>query len=125
MKLRVARHTDQLPAIRKFYIKTLGLKLIGEIDNHNNYSAIFCQSETLGWHLEFTSSSEKANHSFDEDDMMVFYLNDQKRYDELLQNLRKENTPEITARNPWWNEHGHTFLDPDGCRIVICLQSSS
>ena len=73
MKFRVARHTNDLEKIEQFYITVIGLKKLGEFKNHNNYNGIFLGIEGADWHLEFTTSLEKANHTFDEDDIFVFY----------------------------------------------------
>ncbi len=41
MKLRVAGHTKDLELIIKYYRDILGLEIIGEFKNHNNYDGVF------------------------------------------------------------------------------------
>ncbi|RTY93635.1 VOC family protein [Flavobacterium sp. GT3R68] len=119
MNLRIARHTNNLEKIKSFYIDILGFELLGSFENHNNYDGIFVGKPNLDWHFEFTTSTEKANHHFDEDDILVLYPTEIKKYDELLRNLAINNIEVIASKNPYWNNNGKMFQDPDGYRIVI------
>ena len=73
----------------------------------------------MDWHFEFTQSDVKANHTFDDDDIIVLYPDTIKKYNNLLDNILAHNISIITAINPYWNENGKMFLDPDGYRIII------
>jgi len=119
MTLRVARHTNDLKKIEDFYINILGFQKLGGFQKHNNYDGIFIGKPDLDWHFEFTQSQTKTNHIFDEDDIIVLYPDTITKYNSLLENLLKNNIKKITAMNPYWNENGQMFLDPDGYRIVI------
>ena len=119
MKFRIARHTDNFLPIITFYTEILGLELLGSFENHNNYDGIFIGKRGADWHLEFTKSAENATHSFDEDDLLVFYIDTKSEYQAIL-NRFAENKVEIQqAKNPYWNENGTLVLDPDGYGIVI------
>lgn len=119
MFLRVARHTNDLKKIEDFYVNILGFELLGGFEKHNNYDGIFIGKSGLDWHLEFTQSMVKANHSFDEDDVIVLYPKTISDYNELINKLIHHNIATITAVNPFWNENGKMIQDPDGYRIVI------
>lgn len=119
MFLRVARHTNNLEKIEAFYIDVLRFELLGNFQNHNNYNGIFIGKSNLDWHFEFTESDIKANHIFDEDDVIVLYPKTILEYNELINNVLHHNISIITAQNPFWNENGKMFQDPDGYRIVI------
>ncbi|RKR05381.1 glyoxalase/bleomycin resistance protein/dioxygenase superfamily protein [Flavobacterium sp. 90] len=119
MFLRVARHTDDLERIVNFYVDILGFELLGDFQNHNNYDGVFVGKSGLDWHFEFTKSHEKANHTFDQDDVIVLYPKSIIDYDVLISQLLHNNISIITASNPFWNENGKMFLDPDGYRIVV------
>ena len=62
MTLRFARHTNDLEAIKSFYITILDFELLGSFENHNNYNGVFLGFQNADWHLEFTVSNEKTNH---------------------------------------------------------------
>jgi catechol 2,3-dioxygenase-like lactoylglutathione lyase family enzyme len=119
MTLRIARHTNDLEKIKSFYISILGFELLGSFINHNNYDGIFIGKPNLDWHLEFTKSNDLANHTFDEDDILVFYPKTILEYKALINNLLNSTFLTITSKNPYWNENGKMFLDPDGYRIII------
>lgn len=119
MNLRIARHTDDLEKIEEFYVNILGFERLGGFQNHNNYDGVFIGKPKLDWHFEFTQSNAKANHTFDEDDVTVLYPKTILEYNILTNKLIANNISIITAKNPYWNENGKMFLDPDGFRIVI------
>jgi hypothetical protein len=119
MVLRVARHTNNLEKIETFYINVLGFERLGGFQNHNNYDGVFIGKSNLDWHFEFTESSDRANHHFDEDDIIVLYPSTILEYNNLLDSVSNNNISIITSKNPYWNENGKMFLDPDGYRIVI------
>jgi hypothetical protein len=119
MTLRFARHTNNLEKIEYFYINILGFERLGGFQNHNNYDGVFIGKSGLDWHFEFTVSNDKANHYFDEDDVVVLYPNTILEYNNLLDSISNNNISIITSKNPYWNENGKMVLDPDGFRIVI------
>ena len=119
MTLRIARHSDDLEKMKSFHIDIVGLELLGSFENHNDYDGIFIGKPDSDWHLEFTKSNEKASHCFDEDDLLVFYPKSILEYNVLISSLLSNNISMILSKNPYWNENGKMFLDPDGYRIVI------
>lgn len=119
MFLRVARHTDNLEKMVDFYVTILGFELLGDFQNHNSYDGVFIGKSGLDWHFEFTKSEEKANHTFDHDDVIVIYPKSILDYDQLISRLIHNNISIVTSNNPFWNENGKMFLDPDGYRIVL------
>jgi catechol 2,3-dioxygenase-like lactoylglutathione lyase family enzyme len=64
MNLRIARHTKDLNPIINFYRSVLGLEIIGEFKNHNNYDGVFLGNKSADWHLEFTTSLDTPNPPF-------------------------------------------------------------
>jgi catechol 2,3-dioxygenase-like lactoylglutathione lyase family enzyme len=119
MTLRFARHTNNLEKTEDFYVNILGFERMGDFQNHNNYNGVFIGKPDLDWHFEFTTSNDKTNHHFDEDDVVVLYPATILEYNNLLDSISKSNISIIAAKNPYWNENGKMILDPDGFRIVI------
>ncbi|MFV7236599.1 VOC family protein [Flavobacterium sp. ZB4R12] len=123
MNLRFARHTNDLEKIKFLYIDILGFDLLGSFENHVTYDGIFIGKPNLDWHFEFTKSSEKADHHFDEDDILVLYPETILEYNNLMEKILEYKISIITSKNPYWNDPevsgGKMFLDPDGYRIVI------
>ena len=121
MKLRVARHTANLKPIIHFYRDILGLKVLGRFENHNGYNGVFLGLKGAAWHLEFTTSAEAPRHQPDEDDLLVFYVNSREEYALLKQKFAENGIHPISAKNPYWNENGICYLDPDGYGIIIAV----
>jgi hypothetical protein len=119
MKFRIARHTNNLNQLKSFYIDVLGFEVLGSFENHDNYNGIFIGKPQFDWHLEFTQSNEIVEFNFNEDDALVFYPEKISEYNQLLENIQKQNISIIKAKNPYWNENEKMILDPDGYRIII------
>jgi hypothetical protein len=119
MTFRFARHTNDLKQIKFFYIDILGFELLGGFQNHNGYDGVFIGKSSDNWHLEFTKSEEIVHFDFNEDDILVFYPNSKMEFDSFINKIQSTKIKFINAKNPYWNENGKMFLDPDGYRIII------
>jgi hypothetical protein len=69
--------------------------------------------------LEFTQSTEQVEHSFDEDDCLVFYPTTTKAFNAILSRIEEKQITHIKAKNPYWNKNGICILDPDGYTVII------
>jgi catechol 2,3-dioxygenase-like lactoylglutathione lyase family enzyme len=121
MILRVARHTADLQQITYFYHDILGLEILGSFANHDGYDGVFLGHKNNGWHLEFTASNEMPVHEPDEDDLLVFYCNNAAEKINLKNRLIAAGFNQVKAKNPYWNQNGTTFVDPDGFRLVLTI----
>lgn len=119
MTFRYARHTLDLKIIEKFYTEIIGLEKLGEFVNHNNYNGLFLGIPNLNWHLEFTTSINKPVSTFDEDDILVFYLNSEFEYSELKNKLKRYDIDIEIPKNPYWIENGIMISDPDDHKIIF------
>jgi len=119
MKFRIARHTDNFDPIIKFYTEFLGLSLLGSFKDHSNYDGIFIGKEGGDWHMEFTKSSAKAVHKFDDDDLLVFYPQDLSEFNKIIDRFEKSNISNIKPKNPYWEQNGVVYRDPDGQGVII------
>lgn len=119
MTFRFARHTNNLEKLKKFYTQVLNFDILGSFENHNGYNGIFLGKQNENWHLEFTETKELSKFSFGEDDILVFYPENKKEYQEILNRISESGIQFIEAKNIYWNENGKMFLDPDGYRVII------
>lgn len=122
MKLRVARHTEDLKKIIHFYVDLIGLKNLGSFTDHDGYDGVFIGMDGCDWHLEFTANNKEPLHHADEDDMLVLYCKSVLKKNTILARLSDAGIEHITAKNPYWTQNGVCFLDPDGFRIMISLE---
>jgi catechol 2,3-dioxygenase-like lactoylglutathione lyase family enzyme len=121
MKLRVARHTQNLNRMIDFYGRILGLKVLGEFKNHENYNGVFLGIPNAGWYLEFTVSDNPPLHQADDDDLLIFYVASVEEFTTLKNKIIANGIKNVAPKNPYWAKNGITFPDPDGFRIVISL----
>jgi catechol 2,3-dioxygenase-like lactoylglutathione lyase family enzyme len=116
MQLRVARHTERLDEVVEFYRDGVGLAEIGRFHDHDGYDGVFLEVPGTGAHLELTAGGEAGAPDPHPESLLVFYVGDRETAHAIA--LRLGGEPVVPA-NPYWAEHGMTFEDPDGFRIVL------
>lgn len=122
MKLRIARHTTNLNQLFEFYNKILSLQKLGEFNDHDGYDGVFLGRMDQNWELEFTTSGEVPEHSYDQDDLLVFYVS-RNELIEIATKLDLHHIERCIPTNPYWTKMGIHFKDPDGFGIVVALAS--
>jgi len=116
MDLRVARHTERLDAVVEFYRDGLGLPELGRFRDHDGYDGVFLQVPGTGAHLEFTSGGRHAAPEPHPESLLVLYVGDEQTLQAIAARL---GTDPVEPANPYWAEHGVTYEDPDGFRVVL------
>jgi len=124
MKFRSARHTQVLKPIIDFYVKIIGLEVLGTFENHQGFDGVFiglpnALNSPLGWHLEFTVSWEPPLHRPDEDDLLVFYPESIEEFEAIIARAKFANIKPFRTKNPYWRRNAVAMLDPDGFGVVI------
>ncbi len=118
--LRIARPTDNLQLIKEMYINGLGLKLLCEFYDHNNFDGVIIGHESLPYHLEFTHhKNTKVGFAPTADNLLVWYVPDETEYKIICENMLQAGFTQVKSYNPYWDIHGVTFEDIDRYRIVI------
>ncbi len=115
-QLRVARHTERLEEVVAFYRDGIGLTEVGRFHDHDGYDGVFLVLPGTGAHLEFTSGGDHAAPVPHPESLLVLYLGDRAAVDAVATRL---GTDPVAPANPYWAEHGLTFEDPDGFRVVL------
>jgi catechol 2,3-dioxygenase-like lactoylglutathione lyase family enzyme len=116
MELRVARHTERLEAVVEFYRDGVGLPEIGRFHGHDGYDGVFLQIPGTGAHVEFTAGGGHAAPQPHAESLLVLYVGDEDALEEIAARLDAD---PVEPANPYWAEHGRTFEDPDGFRVVL------
>jgi len=116
MQLRVARHTEQLDALVRFYRDGLGLKELGGFADHDGYEGVFLEVPGTRAHLELTAGGVHAAPVPHPESLLVLYLGDEDAVRTVAARLPVE---PVAPANPYWAQHGLTFEDPDGFRVVL------
>jgi hypothetical protein len=122
--LRVARPTDNLAGIVRFYEVGLGLTRLGSFEDHEGFDGIMFGIPGSLYHLEFTSHrGSRAGRSPTPDNLLVFYLPERQDWQAAVDRMMATGYKPVQSFNPYWDRSGRTFEDPDGYRVV--LQNSS
>jgi catechol 2,3-dioxygenase-like lactoylglutathione lyase family enzyme len=116
MQLRVARHTERLDALVRFYRDGLGLSEVGRFEDHDGYEGVFLEVPGTGAHLELTAGGVHGAPVPHPETLVVLYLGDEQSVQAVAARLAAE---PVAPANPYWTEHGLTFEDPDGFRVVL------
>jgi catechol 2,3-dioxygenase-like lactoylglutathione lyase family enzyme len=116
MQLRVARHTERLDALVRFYRDGLGLTEVGGFQDHDGYEGIFLDVPGTGAHLELTAGGVHGGPVPHPESLLVLYLGDEQTVRAVADRLGAE---PVAPANPYWAEHGLTLEDPDGFRVVL------
>ena len=116
LQLRVARHTERLDEVVRFYRDGIGLNEIGSFRDHDGYEGVFLEVPGTGAHLELTAGGSHGAPIPHPESLLVLYLGDDEAVQAVAQRLHVDPVP---PANPYWAEHGVTFPDPDGFRVVL------
>ncbi|MGF9963606.1 VOC family protein [Bacillus rhizoplanae] len=120
VQFRIARPTDKLEEVIKFYEEGLGLKRIGEFHNHEDYDGVMFGLPGVEYHLEFTRHMNGSPcPAPTKDNLLVFYFPDKSEIEKINHRLNTMGYYEVEPENPYWKEKGTTIEDPDGWRIVL------
>jgi catechol 2,3-dioxygenase-like lactoylglutathione lyase family enzyme len=118
--LRVARPTDNLDALLPFYERGLGFKVLSRFAGHNGFDGVILGHESAPWHLEFTHAlGHHAGRAPTRDHLLAIYVPDQDEWKAAVQRMRDAGFAPVPSFNPWWDQQGLTFEDPDGYRVVL------
>ena len=119
-QFRIARPTDQIEQIERFYCEGLGLKKLGGFKGHRGYTGIMIGLPDASYHLEFTEHIDGSPcPAPTEDNLLVFYMPNVEQIQAVKSRLASMGYYEVPPENPYWAEKGVTIADPDGWRIVL------
>jgi catechol 2,3-dioxygenase-like lactoylglutathione lyase family enzyme len=120
VQVRVARPVASLESILRFYRDGLGLEVIGSFEGHAGYSGLMLGLPGNAYHLEFTEHEKgSACPAPSMDNLLVFYIPDKQAIERLTERLISMGHSVVDPENPYWAEHGVTFEDPEGWRVVL------
>lgn len=118
--MRVARPTDNLERLVRFYCTGLGLDVLGRFEDHDGFDGVMLGRQGASYHLEFTHRrGHPAGGAPSDEHLLVFYLPDAEEWHAAVDRLVTAGYPPVLAGNPYWDRHGKTFEDPDGYRVVL------
>ena len=118
--LRVARPTDNIQDLIRFYRDGLGFEIIGSFEDHQGFDGVMLGHASLSYHLEFTHHrGHHVGRAPTEENLLVFYLPDHAKWKKAVGRMAKQGYQPVKSYNPYWDMQGKTFEDPDGYRVVL------
>jgi catechol 2,3-dioxygenase-like lactoylglutathione lyase family enzyme len=118
--LRVARATDDLDAVLRFYRDGLGFTVLGEFRDHEGFDGVMLGRPGTGYHLEFTRcAAHPAGRAPGPESLLVFYLPDRAEWQAAVARIEQAGYGPVRSFNPYWDRAGRTYEDPDGYRVVL------
>jgi catechol 2,3-dioxygenase-like lactoylglutathione lyase family enzyme len=117
---RVARPTDDLEAVLRFYRDGVGMEVIASFQDHAGFDGVMLGLAGASYHLEFTHQrGHLVGRAPTQDHLLVFYLPDAAAWQAATERMRSHGFFPVPSYNPYWDERGATFEDPDGYRVVF------
>ena len=116
MQLRVARHTERLDEVVRFYRDGLGRPQGGRLGHHGGDAGGGLDVPGTGAPRALTPGGPPRAPEPHPESLLVLYVEDDEAVREIAARLEAEPVP---PANPYWAEHGVTFEDPDGFRVVL------
>jgi len=118
--LRVARPTDHLEEVVRFYTDGLGLSRLGSFEDHDDFDGVMLGVPGAAYHLEFTRKrGHHAGPAPTQDNLLVFYLPDRSTWQGTVDRMIRAGYRPVPSFNPYWDRVGRTFEDADGYRVVL------
>lgn len=119
VRLRVARHTDQLETVTAFYRDLVGLPELGGFRDHDGYDGVFLALPGTGAQLELTAGGPHPASRPHPESLLVLYLDTQAEIDAIAARIPQR---PIVPTNPYWRENAVAFEDPDGFQLLLTLR---
>jgi len=118
--IRIARPTNNLKEIAKMYEKGLDFKVLGEFEGHNGFDGIILGHQNNLYHLEFTQHKNSlVDGAPTKDNLLVFYISKREEWKDSCLKMINAGFKNVKSFNPYWDDFGCTFEDPDGYRVVL------
>ncbi|MFG1790100.1 VOC family protein [Nocardia sp. NPDC049149] len=120
-QVRIARQTDQLDEVVRFYVEGLGLRELLRFGKHEGYDGVLLGLPGTGYHLEFiTHEDGSPGAAPTAENLLVLYFTSATQVAEVAERLTAFGVDPVEAANPYWTRNGAlTFPDPDGWRVVL------
>ena len=123
--VRIARPTDQLDEVVRFYREGLGLPELDRFAGHAGYRGVLLGLPGAQYHLEFTQHDDGSpGLAPSRDNLIVLYFDDLSQVEQVAARLAALGYLRVEAENPYWTDNGAvTIEDPDHWRVVLLSHS--
>lgn len=118
--LRIARPTDNMAEVIRFYRDGLGFEIIASFADHQGFDGVMLGHAGFPYHFEFTHHhGHAAGKAPTQDNLLVFYIPDDEAWHQAVRRMTDHGFLPVASYNPYWDNNGTTFEDIDGYRVVL------
>ncbi|HKX94450.1 MAG TPA: VOC family protein [Methylibium sp.] len=126
VRLRSARPTNDLAALRRFYVDALGCRAVAEWVDHQGFDGLVIDDGSGAWQVEFVvDRARPAPPVPSHEHLLVFYVADRAALAARTAAMDAASGRRVAPNNPYWARCGVTYADPDGYCVVIALAPES
>jgi hypothetical protein len=102
------------------YCRGLGLRIVGSFENHDGFDGVMLGFAASGYHFEFTHCrAHPVAPSPTAEDLLVFYVPAAAEWHTACASMLAAGFKPVSSFNPYWENRGRTYEDPDRYRIVL------
>lgn len=102
--LRVARPTDNLEALLRFYEQWLGFTALYRLEDHDGFDNVMLSQPGVPYHFELmTKHGYAVEHAPTLDNLLAFHLPAADRWTTAAQRLQATGFDRVPAFNPCWD----------------------
>lgn len=102
------------------YAQGLGFAVLAEFQDHDGFDGVVLGHPDQPYHLEFTTQrGHRVGKAPTHDHLLVFYIPDEGEWAATCERMHAAGFRPVPSYNPYWDEHGTTFEDSDGYRVVL------
>ncbi|MCY7367119.1 MAG: VOC family protein [Chamaesiphon sp.] len=118
--MRIARPTDKLDEVVRFYTDGLGLQILDQFEHHEGFDGVMVGLPSEIYQFEFIhQQGHFIGRDPTKDNLIVFYLPDRSEWELAVIQMNSISYETVPSYNPYWDINGATFEDPDGWRVVL------
>ena len=122
LRFRSARPANDLRATERFYVDALGCTRLGAFEDHDGFDGLIVGAADASWQAEFLRErGVVAPRAPTDEHLLVFYVAERAALAERAGAMQAAGHAPVAPHNPYWLQHGMTFADPDGYRVVIAV----
>ena len=126
VRFRSARPTNDLAALRRFYVDALGCVVQGEFSEHAGFDGLIIGEPGGAWQVEFlVEHGKRVPAAPSREHLLVFYVADRAALAQRMAALEAAGFAQVAPNNPYWVQFGAAFADPDGYHVVIAVPPGS
>jgi hypothetical protein len=102
------------------YCRGLDLRIIGSFEDHAGFDGVMLAPAGADYHFEFTQCrTHPVAPTPTAEDLVVLYVADFGEWQAACSAMLAAGFAQVVSFNPYWEQCGRTFQDPDGYRIVL------